>query len=75
MRFNNEFESKDRTVEGNTSIPVNEWLGLAVQASEMKDGWIDDSAVGDGACTTRGFALAGRVTDKFNYNINTNLPV
>jgi iron complex outermembrane recepter protein len=46
IRLNNEFESKDRTVEGVISVPVNDKLGvrLAVQASDMKEGWIVNSA-------------------------------
>ena len=55
IRFNNEFESKDRTLEGALSIPVNDWLGIrvALQASEMDEGWIDNSApAGNGTYTT-----------------------
>jgi iron complex outermembrane recepter protein len=50
IRVNNEFESKDRTFEGVLSVPVNEKLGvrLAVQMSEMQDGWIKNSAPAGG---------------------------
>ncbi|MEQ8485486.1 MAG: TonB-dependent receptor [Pseudomonadales bacterium] len=50
VRFNNEFETKDRTVEGVISVPVNEKLGvrLAVQASDMKEGWIENNAAPGG---------------------------
>ncbi len=67
LRFNNEFESKDRTLEGVISIPVNDWLGirLAVQASEMEEGWIDNSAVGDGTYTTFGFNNGVAVSHTF----------
>ena len=46
IRINNEFETKDRTVEGIISMPVNDQFGLrlAVQASDMKEGWISNSA-------------------------------
>jgi outer membrane receptor protein involved in Fe transport len=46
IRVSNEFETKDRTIEGVISIPINEMLGirLAVQASDMKDGWIENNA-------------------------------
>ena len=46
IRINNEFESKDRTIEGMISIPFSEKLGvrLAVQASEMDEGWIENNA-------------------------------
>ncbi len=46
LRVNNEFETDDLTVEGIVSWPVNEKLGLrlAVQASEMDEGWIDNNA-------------------------------
>ncbi len=46
LRANHEFESKDTTLEGVISFPVNEKLGLrlAIQASEMDEGWIANSA-------------------------------
>ncbi len=46
LRVNNEFESDDLTLEGMISIPVNEKLGLrlAVQASEMDQGWIENNS-------------------------------
>ena len=55
LRFNNEFESKDRTGEAIISFPVNDMLGLrlAVQKSKMEEGWIDNSAPpGPGTYTT-----------------------
>ncbi len=47
IRVNNEFESDDLTLEGMVSIPINEKIGvrLAVQTSEMKNGWIENNAV------------------------------
>lgn len=46
LRVNNEFESSDLTLEGVVSIPINEKIGvrLAVQTSEMSDGWIENNA-------------------------------
>jgi len=46
VRVNNEFETKDLTLEGVVSIPVNEKLGvrLALQRSKMDEGWIVNSA-------------------------------
>ena len=45
-RINHEFESVDTTYEGVISFPVNEKLGLrlALQASDMREGWITNSA-------------------------------
>jgi outer membrane receptor protein involved in Fe transport len=45
-RVNHEFESADTTYEGIISAPVNDKLGLrlAVQASQMDEGWITNSA-------------------------------
>lgn len=45
-RINHEFESQDTTYEGVLSFPVNEKFGLriALQASEMDQGWIRNSA-------------------------------
>ncbi len=47
-RINHEFESEDTTYEGVFSFPVNDKLGLrlAVQASQMDEGWITNSATG-----------------------------
>lgn len=47
LRVNNEFESDDLTLEGMISIPINEMIGvrLAVQTSEMSDGWIENNAL------------------------------
>ena len=49
IRVNNEFESDDLTVEGILSLPVNDKLGLrlAVQASNMDGGWIENNAGAD----------------------------
>lgn len=46
LRVNNEFESDDLTLEGVISIPINEKIGvrLAVQSSEMSEGWIENNA-------------------------------
>lgn len=47
IRINNEFESDDLTLEGIISWPVNDKLGirLAVQHSEMDEGWLTNNAV------------------------------
>jgi iron complex outermembrane receptor protein len=47
-RVNHEFEAEDDTLEGILSIPINEYIGarLAVQKSDMSDGWIEQSGVG-----------------------------
>jgi iron complex outermembrane recepter protein len=47
LRVNNEFESEDLTLEGMISIPINDKIGvrLAVQSSEMSEGWIENNAV------------------------------
>jgi len=47
LRVNNEFESDDLTLEGMLSIPINEKIGvrLAVQTSEMNEGWIRNNAM------------------------------
>ncbi|MBL6692051.1 MAG: TonB-dependent receptor [Pseudomonadales bacterium] len=47
IRVNNEFESDDLTLEGIISFPVNDKLGirLAVQHSEMDEGWLTNNAV------------------------------
>ena len=51
IRVNNEFESDDLTLEGILSIPINEKIGirLAVQTSEMDEGWIENNAVAEPA--------------------------
>ena len=50
VRVNNEFETDDLTLEGMISIPVNEMLGLrlAVQTSDMDEGWIKNNSPADG---------------------------
>ncbi|MEM1435543.1 MAG: TonB-dependent receptor [Pseudomonadota bacterium] len=50
LRVNNEFESGDLTTEGMVSIPINEKIGirLAVQHSEMDEGWIENTAPAEG---------------------------
>lgn len=46
FRVNNEFETDDLTFEGVVSWPVNDKLGLrlAIQTSEMDEGWIENNA-------------------------------
>jgi len=46
LRVNNKFESEDLTLEGMISIPINEKIGihLAVQHSEMDEGWLENNA-------------------------------
>lgn len=46
FRVNNEFESEDLTLEGMISIPINDKIGirLAVQHSEMDEGWLENNA-------------------------------
>jgi len=63
IRVNNEFESKDTTVEGIISMPVNDQFGLrlAVQASDMKEGWITNSANVAGDTYTMLDAATGNV--------------
>ena len=72
IRINNEFESDDLTLEGILSIPINEKIGirLAVQTSEMNEGWIENNAVAEPAayqttdaatCCTRLAAFAARL--------------
>jgi outer membrane receptor protein involved in Fe transport len=50
LRVNNEFETDDLTLEGVISIPVNDMLGirLAVQASDMDKGWINNNSPAGG---------------------------
>lgn len=50
VRVNNEFESDDLTFEGIVSIPINDMIGLrlAVQTSEMDEGWIKNNAAAGG---------------------------
>ena len=62
-RVNHEFETLDTTYEGVISFPVNEKLGLrlAFQASNMREGWITNSA-------TQGDAFA--TFDAFTNEIN-----
>jgi len=68
IRINNEFETSDRTIEGVLSIPVNERLGirLAVQASEMKNGWIVNNAPPGGDFYRTTDAATFEVRDYFN---------
>jgi outer membrane receptor protein involved in Fe transport len=49
LRLNNEFETEDLTLEGILSIPINEKIGvrLAVQVSDMDEGWIKNNAGAD----------------------------
>lgn len=65
FRINNEFESRDRTVEGIISFPLNDKFGLrlAVQASEMRGGWIRNNAPASGDIYT--------TIDGFTGDINT----
>ena len=50
-RVNHEFESKDTTLEGIISVPINEKIGirLALQGSKMREGYIKNNspAAGD----------------------------
>jgi outer membrane receptor protein involved in Fe transport len=63
LRVNNEFETDDLTLEAMISVPVNEKLGLrlAVQGSDMDEGWIknNSSPGGDsyGTIDSFGFGL------------------
>ncbi len=44
-RINHEFESKDTTLEGIVSFPINDMVGIriAVQGSDMKEGFIEQN--------------------------------
>lgn len=76
IRLNNEFESKDRTVESIVSVPINEKIGvrLALQASEMEEGWIDNNAPpgGDHYSTVDAATFATR--DYFNPTAEADWP-
>lgn len=49
-RVNHEFESKDTTLEGIISFPINDKVGIriAVQGSDMKEGFIKQNAPANG---------------------------
>ena len=49
-RVNHEFESKDTTLEGIISVPINEKIGfrLALQGSDMKEGFIKNNSPAGG---------------------------
>ncbi len=68
LRLNNEFETDDRTIEGVISVPVNEKLGirLAVQASEMDEGWVVNNAAPGGDYYTTIDAATFEFRDYFN---------
>jgi iron complex outermembrane recepter protein len=76
LRVNNEFESDDLTLEGIISVPINEKIGvrLAVQTSEMSDGWIENnaSAAGDFYATTDAATFATQ--SYFNPKAETHWP-
>jgi outer membrane receptor protein involved in Fe transport len=76
IRFNNEFETDDRTVEGIISVPISEKLGirLAVQVSEMDEGWIVNNAPpgGDSYVTTDAATFESRAY--FNPRAGTYWP-
>lgn len=76
IRVGNEFRSQDRTVEGILSIPVNEMLGirLAVQGSEMKKGWIVNSAPPGGDFYRTTDAATFEVRDYFNPTAEKHWP-
>lgn len=76
IRVNNEFETKDRTIEGVVSVPINEKLGirLAVQASEMKEGWIDNNAAPGGDYYNTVDAATGQPNSFFNPTADKDWP-
>jgi iron complex outermembrane receptor protein len=76
LRISNEFESSDRVIEGIISIPVNEMLGirLAVLASEMKKGYITNSAAPGGDFYRTVDAATFEVRDFFNPTAKKHWP-
>lgn len=76
LRVNNEFESDDLTLEGVVSIPINEKIGirLAVQASEMREGWIENNAPAGGDFYTTTDAATFASQSFFNPKAETDWP-
>jgi len=64
LRVNNEFETEDLTLEGIISWPVNDMLGirLAVQASDMEEGWIKNNGNPNGDIYTTFDVATGNLT-------------
>lgn len=76
LRISNEFETSDRMIEGILSVPVNEKLGirLAVLASEMKNGYITNSAAPGGDFYRTVDAATFEVRDYFNPTAKKHWP-
>lgn len=76
IRVSNEFETSDRLIDAMVSIPVNPMLGirLAVQASDMKKGWITNNAPPGGDFYSTVDAATFETRDYFNPTAKKHWP-